>query len=795
MLEQIIPAFGSSPGAHRATTLAVWLFPAALAAGFVLLVRNAPPTPVPITVDGDTAISLARDYAIRHSIPAQNWTSTLGISTDNNLLDFVNGAPSRVRLWQIAPPIQGTVTLVGPKGDESVKVAVGVDGKVLGFDWKNAPDGDRDLSDDEARALAAHVLPAGFAFGEPTLEKPGQSKGKTERTLTAHSAAAPDLDIKSTVRLKGDRVVAVTFSAEAREGVNAGSSQALQTGLGIAGGCFLCLVSLFSIFRYANRTLQQEVSHRRTLIITILSAIFFLGIGFNAVVNSGSQGQSLPLPLIVCIFMLLGLFAGALLGAAYGSGEGDIREAWPGKLTSLDALLGGRLFSRNVGISLFAGAVFASWMTLALGLAGAPFRSAAAEGSASMGGPFMRLTWLISIVSLPLISLAAGAAALLQPLAFLQRYLSRFRRLHIPALALCGLLVFALRSHSRSNIEFLISSGIFAAALLTPFFMVDLLASLTCITGVVAATTVGASYAIAPSLSTVTVASHGIAGAGAVLFALVCLKWAPLLTEEQVRPLYAKHIAERQSLEAEVSAAREAQLRLLPESVPEFAGLNIAAACVPAEVVGGDFYDFFPLADGMLGIFIAEGNNRGLAAALTIALAKGYLMHAAERCFDPVELLSRMEVALAAFLDTGTGAEVTECAFAAVDTRRGEVRYARTGVYPKVVVTSTADTEPAERLVPVKGRRSPIAEGSARFAPGDRLMLFTDGLGRRLASSGKHPEEVARGLAAQESRDAERLRERLFSHSKADTEPDDLTAVVIHALETMSAAEPVEAVA
>src|SRR5206468_3186869 len=95
--------------------------------------------------------------------------------------------------------------------------------------------------------------------------------------------------------------------------------------------------------------------------------------------------------------------------------------------------------------------------------------------------------------------------------------------------------------------------------------------------------------------------------------------------EDEVRPVYAGNMVERQAMQAELAAAREAQLHLLPKSAPPIDGLTISASCIPARIVGGDFYDFYPLGDGRLGIFIAEGGNRGIGSALNIALAKGFL--------------------------------------------------------------------------------------------------------------------------------------------------------------------------
>jgi len=60
-----------------------------------------------------------------------------------------------------------------------------------------------------------------------------------------------------------------------------------------------------------------------------------------------------------------------------------------------------------------------------------------------------------------------------------------------------------------------------------------------------------------------------------------------------------------------VSAAREAQLRLLPIAPPNLAGLSIAASCQAADIVRGDFYDFFVLGPTRLGILITDGGAKG----------------------------------------------------------------------------------------------------------------------------------------------------------------------------------------
>ena len=169
--------------------------------------------------------------------------------------------------------------------------------------------------------------------------------------------------------------------------------------------------------------------------------------------------------------------------------------------------------------------------------------------------------------------------------------------------------------------------------------------------------------------------------------------------------------------------------------------------------------------------------ERGLAAALTIALAKGYLMQCVDKVREPADILMRLETALCSIL--GTSAGLTEFAFATIDTVRGEFRYARTGVYPKVLLAS-ARAPLIERLVPVEGRREPIASGSAKLEPGDHVLLFTDGIGRRLES----PEK----LRFDRTTGAEEARKRIMAVTKRTSEPDDLTVVVVQVTSVGAAA-------
>src|SRR5215471_17987455 len=75
----------------------------------------------------------------------------------------------------------------------------------------------------------------------------------------------------------------------------------------------------------------------------------------------------------------------------------------------------------------------------------------------------------------------------------------------------------------------------------------------------------------------------------------------------------------------DLDIAREVQQQLLPRGTPAFPGIDLAAACIPARELGGDFYDFFPYGSGRLALALGDVSGKGTAAALLGALTIGFL--------------------------------------------------------------------------------------------------------------------------------------------------------------------------
>src|ERR687893_2985182 len=114
---------------------------------------------------------------------------------------------------------------------------------------------------------------------------------------------------------------------------------------------------------------------------------------------------------------------------------------------------------------------------------------------------------------------------------------------------------------------------------------------------------------------------------------------------EQLKKAMAKQkqeAQERERIEQELRIARLIQQTLLPKTLPELPGYDVAAYYQPAREVGGDFYDFLELEDGRLGLVVGDGTDKGVPAALVMATTRTMLRASAQRLFSPGEVLQRV---------------------------------------------------------------------------------------------------------------------------------------------------------
>ena len=196
--------------------------------------------------------------------------------------------------------------------------------------------------------------------------------------------------------------------------------------------------------------------------------------------------------------------------------------------------------------------------------------------------------------------------------------------------------------------------------------------------------------------------------------------------------------AEKKRLEEELRIARVIQMSLLPTGPLDVPGLAITALCVPAREVGGDYYDFFRLAGGRLGVLIADVSGKGTSAALYMAELKGLVLALSQRYDSPRELLIEVNRIISEHLDSRSFITMT---YAVIDVDRGVMTFCRAGHTPLIFLSSTqASTPLAQVLTPngmVLGLRIDgasekfselLEEQCVDLSAGDVVVLYTDGI-------------------------------------------------------------------
>ncbi|HTB97142.1 MAG TPA: PP2C family protein-serine/threonine phosphatase [Terracidiphilus sp.] len=110
---------------------------------------------------------------------------------------------------------------------------------------------------------------------------------------------------------------------------------------------------------------------------------------------------------------------------------------------------------------------------------------------------------------------------------------------------------------------------------------------------------------------------------------------------------YVKTRTEKALLESEMTAARQVQQVILPNSDQAIPGFAVESAYIPAREVGGDFFQVLPAGDGGLLLVIGDVSGKGLPAAMLVSLVIGAIRATADETHDPVVLLGKLHSQIA----------------------------------------------------------------------------------------------------------------------------------------------------
>ncbi|MEW5701098.1 MAG: PP2C family protein-serine/threonine phosphatase [Candidatus Zixiibacteriota bacterium] len=189
--------------------------------------------------------------------------------------------------------------------------------------------------------------------------------------------------------------------------------------------------------------------------------------------------------------------------------------------------------------------------------------------------------------------------------------------------------------------------------------------------------------------------------------------------------------AERSELEQELSLAGQIHRALLPQQIAGIPGLEVAVRSLAARVVGGDYYDFLPsTSSGWTRIVIGDIMGKGLPAGLVMSNLQGALRILAEEIEPPAALVTRLNRWLCHNIPVTKFVSLACVSVGPPVEGIVPVRYTNAGHCPPILLRADGDVTLLDATVTVIGVHEDFTytEGQTALAPGDWLVLYTDGV-------------------------------------------------------------------
>ena len=195
-------------------------------------------------------------------------------------------------------------------------------------------------------------------------------------------------------------------------------------------------------------------------------------------------------------------------------------------------------------------------------------------------------------------------------------------------------------------------------------------------------------------------------------------------------------LADRVQVRDELEVARQLQWELLPQDEPPIAGYELAFSYRSANTVGGDYYDFLPLADGRWALAIGDASGHGIAAAMLMAISNTTLKLAVDTDPAPAAVARMMNRAL---LRSGGPRSFLTLFYALLEPQSGRFDWVCAGhPFPFRLRRSGELASLGSGSFPLGLREDvDLSTGSSRIEPGDLLLLYSDGIPEALGEQGE----------------------------------------------------------
>ncbi len=247
----------------------------------------------------------------------------------------------------------------------------------------------------------------------------------------------------------------------------------------------------------------------------------------------------------------------------------------------------------------------------------------------------------------------------------------------------------------------------------------------------------------------------------------------------------------RNKLEFDLRLASSIQRYLLPENLPQTESLEFAVKYLPQQLIGGDFYDFFKLPHGKIGVVIGDVSGKGIPAAILMALCQTKLRYIAMSGKSPAQTLCLLNSEMVHAMRSDMFITII---YLVIDPKSGEARFARAGHEPPLLARADSD----EAAQPIKSSGMALGmvseelfdevmeDASFKMNSGDVLVLYTDGLTEAANPEGGEftAKKLAQTISTLRSRNANDLNDEIIKSVEAFMGPgnkygDDLTLLTV----------------
>ena len=245
-----------------------------------------------------------------------------------------------------------------------------------------------------------------------------------------------------------------------------------------------------------------------------------------------------------------------------------------------------------------------------------------------------------------------------------------------------------------------------------------------------------------------------------------------------------KVLQEKQDvLDRDLRMARSLQQGLIPDRTPQIPGFVIAARCLPAESVGGDFYNFLQK-DNELDIVIGDVSGHGVSSALVMALTNGIINELGQNSVPPGEMLADVNRHIQYYLSNNIN--FVTAFYSRLDIRNKKLSFSKAGHLPALLFKNNAKKPSSldgEGILLGVFADAAFSSTTVDLEAGDKVIFYTDGITeiRNPAGEWYGEDRLIDLISANKTAPAGTLLETIFTEIKkfSGLQRDDQTMVIL----------------